>query len=268
MSQLSISVVTYHPNAKMLTDTLKTLGDAVAYARQHGVLRGADLCLVDNGDDRGLLEELGGVWQEPKHLISGQGNVGFGRGHNLALAHHTGDFHLILNPDVYIEQEAISKALSFLQAHPDCALLSPLIVDEGQAPHYLCKRYPSVFDLFLRGFMPETVRKIFHRRMDAYELNDKNDEPVLWNPPIVSGCFMLFRSEVLKRLKGFDPDYFLYFEDFDLSLRAGKTCQIAAVGEVRIAHFGGGASRKGWRHVVMFCSSARKFFSKHGWKFW
>jgi GT2 family glycosyltransferase len=77
---------------------------------------------------------------------------------------------------------------------------------------------------------------------------------------------MLWRRDVLTVLKGFDPRFFLYFEDFDISLRAGKVTRVAAVAVVRIAHFGGGAARKGWKHVRMFARSARLFFGLHGWK--
>ena len=79
-----------------------------------------------------------------------------------------------------------------------------------------------------------------------------NNHDVLWDPPIVSGCFMLFRTDVLQQLEGFDPRFFLYFEDFDISLRAGRVSRIAYVPQVKVVHHGGHASRKGWRHIWMF----------------
>lgn len=93
-----------------------------------------------------------------------------------------------------------------------------------------------------------------------------NEFDVVWDPPIVSGCFMLFRTEPLKALKGFDPRYFLYFEDYDLSLRTAKLARIAYVPAVRVIHHGGGASRKGMAHVRMFVASAFKFYNRFGWK--
>ena len=87
-----------------------------------------------------------------------------------------------------------------------------------------------------------------------------------FDPPIVSGCFMLLRTPVLKQLGGFDPRYFLYFEDFDLSIRAARMTRIAYVPSVRITHLGGQAARKGLKHVRMFITSAYKFYSRHGWR--
>jgi GT2 family glycosyltransferase len=93
-----------------------------------------------------------------------------------------------------------------------------------------------------------------------------NDRDVVWDPPIVSGCFMLFRTALLKGLAGFDPRYFLYFEDYDLSLRAHEHARVVYTPAVRVLHHGGGASRKGSKHIQMFVSSAFKFFNRFGWK--
>ena len=86
------------------------------------------------------------------------------------------------------------------------------------------------------------------------------------NIPIISGCFMLCRSDAIARVSGFDPGYFLYFEDFDLSLRVGDSAALAYVPAMRIKHGGGGSARKGLKHINMFVRSAGRFFSKHGWR--
>ena len=79
---------------------------------------------------------------------------------------------------------------------------------------------------------------------------------------------MLARAEVLRALGGFSSRYFLYFEDFDLSLRLGRIAAIAYVPAVRIVHLGGEAARKGRLHQRLFLRSALTFFGSHGWKLW
>ncbi|WP_421235354.1 glycosyltransferase family 2 protein [Aeromonas enteropelogenes] len=194
-------------------------------------------------------------------------NIGYGEGHNKCLS--PGDYHLILNPDLEVAPDALQKALEFMEKHPECGLLTPHATwDDGQVQR-LCKRYPTVFDLLLRGGAPAFVKRIFQKRLDHYEMADLlNEWDILWDPPIVSGCFMLFRTEVLHKLGGFDPRFFLYFEDFDLSLRAGKISRIAYVPQVKVVHHGGHASRKGWRHIWMFGRSMVTFFNIHGWRWW
>ncbi len=180
-----------------------------------------DLFLIDNGGSAEALAglELPAGWTV--HHISGHGNVGFGRGHNLSLD-GAGDFHLILNPDLELAPDALVEARAFMAAHPECGLLAPAAPLGRRAhPSISCKRVPAVFDLFLRGFAPGWLRRCLNaRRMPATRCRTFIGEQVVWDPPLVSGAFMLFRTSVLRRLGGFDPDFFLYFEDYDLSLRA------------------------------------------------
>lgn len=154
-----------------------------------------------------------------------------------------------------------------MNEHPDCGLMSPQATWDNGSVQRLCKRYPSsVFDLLLRGFAPRSIKNIFNKRLAHYEMADViNANDVYWNPPIVSGCFMLFQTEVWKQLGGFDPRFFLYFEDFDLSLRT-KRVNVAYVPSVKIIHHGGHASHKGWWHINMFTRSMVTFFNIHGWR--
>jgi GT2 family glycosyltransferase len=77
---------------------------------------------------------------------------------------------------------------------------------------------------------------------------------------------MLARTALFVKLGGFDPRFFMYFEDYDLSLRMGREAAVAYVPQARIVHHGGEAARKGWRHVAWFVTSAGRFFARHGWK--
>ena len=77
---------------------------------------------------------------------------------------------------------------------------------------------------------------------------------------------MLCRTELLQKVQGFDENYFLYFEDFDLSLRIGKIADIVYLPSMRIVHAGGHAARKGIRHLLMFVKSAWYFYNTYGWR--
>ena len=85
------------------------------------------------------------------------------------------------------------------------------------------------------------------------------------NMSIVSGCFMFCRSENILQVRGFNTFYFLYFEDFDLSLRVGQDAKLAYVPDMKIRHDGGHSALKGAAHIVMLMRSAYRYFSRHGW---
>ena len=97
-------------------------------------------------------------------------------------------------------------------------------------------------------------------------MRDVIGDQVVWDPPLVSGACMLFRTAVLREAGGFDPRFFLYFEDYDLSLRVARKTRIAYVPAVKVVHHGGHAARKGLRHIGLFVRGAATFFRLHGWK--
>jgi GT2 family glycosyltransferase len=145
-------------------------------------------------------------------------------------------------------------------------MLAPDVRGAGGERQYLCRRYPSLFVLFLRGFAPAWMKRRFRPLLDRYELRDRMDAEVVRDVPIASGCFMFARRDVLAAVGGFAPEYFLYFEDYDLSLRIRRRSEIAYVGRVKIIHHGGEAAKKGSTHVRLFLASALRFFRTHGWK--
>ena len=110
------------------------------------------------------------------------------------------------------------------------------------------------------------MQSLFTARLRRYERAELAFDAPLTDAVIVSGCFMLMRRAVWERAGGFDPAFFLYFEDFDLSRRVADHAEIHRVPACRIVHGGGQASRKGWRHINLFMRSAARFFSKHGWR--
>jgi GT2 family glycosyltransferase len=77
---------------------------------------------------------------------------------------------------------------------------------------------------------------------------------------------MLARGALMRDSGGFSSRYFLYFEDYDLSLRLRRRTDIAYVPSVRIIHLGGDAASKGARHTLLFLRSAVTFFRTYGWK--
>lgn len=269
IADFSVSVVVYRPNMALLERTLSSLATAYVELRAERPGSTLGLCVVDNGGLPDFTAALKALEAEGIgcQILSGQGNVGYGRGHNLAIERANSRYHLVLNPDVEIAGDALAKAREFFEHHPRAGLITPRISDDAGRLLYLCRRYPTLLDLFVRGFLPGSARRFFAKRLARYEMRDLiNERDVVWDPPIVSGCFMLFRTKVLKQLQGFDPRYFLYFEDYDLSLRTREFARIAYAPMVSVLHHGGGAARKGASHIRMFIASAFKFYRRFGWK--
>lgn len=271
---LSISVVTYAPDLGILGRTLSSLNEALSQARSAQLIGHVSLYLVDNGPGmecglklRAFLETATDrCGSDSAEIISGHGNVGYGKGHNLAILRSSADYHLVLNPDVILDPQAIGEAARFMTAHDDVGLITPAACGVDGQPQYLCKRYPAVTDLLLRGFAPRRIQDVFRSRLDCYEMKSRMLNGPVLDIPIASGSFMFLRRRVLEAVGSFSDAYFMYFEDFDLSIRISRASRIAYVPSVKIVHLGGNAAAKGWRHIAMFIRSLFTFYRRHGWK--
>ncbi len=270
MKSIAISIVIFKPNIKILISALESLTTAVdklSVEESYEVL----LIIFDNSvEDReeNLEQLIKRVWSRPVKFIRSKKNLGFAIGHNQAIKLSRHEYHLILNPDVILDEHALVVALNYLQNHPQIVLVSPYACSEDGKRQYLCKLYPTVFDLFLRGFSPKWGQQFFARRLAEYELKGKTEKLELVTVPIVSGCFMLLRRQTFEAVGGFSEKFFLYFEDFDLSIKLQQLGDLAYVPDVKIIHFGGQAAKKGIRHIFLFIRSMCLFFNRHGWRWY
>lgn len=264
--ELAISLVVYAPDFPVLERTLAALERARAHAVAHGALAGSNLTLVDNGPPPGSAARLRAMVPGARLLEPGR-NLGFGAAHNLALRDAPAEFLLVLNPDAELAVDALTAGLALLRARPEVALIAPQVDSGPGGPRHLCKRDPDPWTLLVRGFGPAWLRRACRARLDRYAMADLDPDAERPDVPHASGCCMLLRASAFRTAGGFDERFFLYFEDLDLcrSLRAGGG-QILYAPSVRVRHHAGGAARKGWRHVRLFCGAGWRFFRKHGFR--
>ena len=267
MTTLSVSIVTYDVARELFVSVLDALSAAINETVSNNLVTAHSVVIVDNGDDSDFLRETVKQFDTLQcRIIDNSQNTGFASGHNRALQDCDADIHLILNPDALLAPDALSVGLSYLEKNPETVLISPYAENPDGSQAYLCKRYPTVLDLFIRGFLPASLRRRAATRLARYECQDFSATEATKGVPIVSGCCMLLRTSAIRSIDGFNEKYFLYFEDFELSLKIAVLGSIDYLPDMRIVHHGGMASRKGLKHIGMFCKSAFTFFRQNGWK--
>lgn len=268
--KLSIAIVVHATPAAMLEACLSALHQSLK--RLPGLTDGSRLLIIDNSpphqrlpdSQREVLLSLCPVADARWILLDT--NRGYGQAQNQALPWLGSDWHLLMNPDVMLDPDALATGVAYLQDHAETGLVAPAMRDGQGTPLYLCKRHPSLGILLLRAFAPGWLKQPFRHRLAHYEARDLQigTEPVS-AMPIASGCCMLLRSALFRELGGFDERYFLYFEDFDLSLRLRQRANITWLPGMTAIHHGGHAARKGWRHIAWFIRSGWRFFRRFGW---
>jgi len=220
--------------------------------------------------DKVILVDNGGCdWanrlDNPKiSYIKAERNGGFGYGHNLAIHKyaHLSDYYLICNPDIGFDPKELEKLLEIAKASPR-GLYSPKIIYPDGTDQYGQRLLPTPLNLFARRFLPDYVSKKLDDRYLLKTLEIEMPVPV----PSVSGSFMLFRSECLLTLGGFDERYFMYMEDIDLSRRCAVKFGVLYVPSACVIHEHQQASYKNKALLKAHIISAIKYFNKWGWVF-
>lgn len=191
-------------------------------------------------------------------------NLGYGRAHNLAIDQSRGKcrYHLVLNSDIVFDASVIDALLNFMESRPDAGLVMPMVrYPDGQLQH-LCRLLPNPMTLIGRRFFGWT--KWAKQLNDRYELHDWAYDRIA-SFPFLSGCFMFMRRSVLDEVNGFDPRYFLYAEDLDLSRRIHMVSETLFYPGVSIVHEYRSLKRRSWRQWLYAIRSLSQYFSKWGW---
>src|SRR5690554_3340481 len=146
-------------------------------------------------------------------------NLGFDSSHNLSMNISIKDnvkYHFIVNPDVYFKSDVITNMVNYMEENPDVGMLMPKILNLDGTVQFLPKLLPSPYSLLMRKFkFPKSIYKKF---INKYELREV-DENLVYNAPVLSGCFTLLNTEALREVGLYDDRFFMYFEDWDLSRR-------------------------------------------------
>lgn len=234
--KLSISIVLYGESFVEIRDCLLSVLSSIPQDISY------EITLVDNGalaleKNNDLAINIKNCFVNlPIFYIVSSKNGGYGYGHNQAIGKSEAEYHLILNSDVYLMPDSLEKALDFMQRHPFIGLLVPDVYDMNEKRVHLCRYNPSLWISFLRRFAPNFFKKMFHKQLNHFQMQDKNYNEAIFNLSNPTGCFMFCRLDLLKRLGGFDEKFFMYYEDSDLGRRMARISQVAYSPEVRIKH--------------------------------
>ncbi|KUJ58274.1 glycosyltransferase [Chryseobacterium aquaticum] len=195
-------------------------------------------------------------------------NPGFGAAHNIAILksiEEKSKYHLVLNPDIYFEKGEIEKMFYFLEDNKDFGQLMPKILSPDNSIQYLCKKNPTFFDLFARRFLPKSIQAFYKKRMDSYQYKNYDYDNIIYDVPYFSGCFMLFRTSSLEKIKGFDEKIFMYIEDADITRRMLQEFRTIYFPKAQVYHHYEKGSYKSFRLMIYNIQGAIIYFNKWGW---
>ncbi|MBC8199092.1 MAG: glycosyltransferase family 2 protein [Desulfobacteraceae bacterium] len=204
---LSIIVVSYN-TADLIGNCLKSVFAASNITKE--------IFVVDNASTDGSVTLIKKNFPAV-YLIANMENRGFAAANNQMLPQCKGKYIFFLNPDTEVVPDTFSKAISFMDANSHIGLAGTKIINpDGTLQWSVSYKYPG----------------------QKHTTNELSELP--GNIACVLGASMIARSELVKKIGGFDEDFFLYGEDQDLCLRIRKLgYEIGYIDSATVVHLGG-----------------------------
>lgn len=188
-----------------------------------------EIIVVDNNSEVGSVNYLISKYPEVRFIFSEE-NLGFGRANNLGVSYANGKYLFFLNPDTLLLNNTISILYEFMEANPQTGACGGNLYKQDNTP---------AISFHTMDFYTREWRILLNKKWPlGFNITDKPQDV-----SVIMGADLFIRRDIFNRLKGFDPDFFLYFEEVylcDLVRRTGY--KVTSVPQARITHFEGAAA--------------------------
>jgi N-acetylglucosaminyl-diphospho-decaprenol L-rhamnosyltransferase len=217
-----------------------------------------EVVVVDNASTDASVEIARGYGAK---VLENHANLGLSRAINMGVAVTGAPWLLIANPDTWLSPGSLRRMLATGASDPRTGCVGPHLANPDGSDYPTGRRFPSL----LMGSVHAALAPVWPdnpatRRYHMAGVDRSRPLTVDW----VSGACMLLRRQAFEEVGGFDPAYFMYFEEMDLCLRlhrAGWRVVFDPLAEVK--HVVGGSTRSApYRKVVHHHASALRFYCR------
>ncbi|WP_231427184.1 glycosyltransferase family 2 protein [Pedobacter sp. Leaf250] len=259
---VSIIIVNYNTTAL----TLQCVNSIIEHTKNLDY----EIIVVDNASmDKtiyGLKQKFPDV-----HLLLNKNNEGFGRANNLAMEMAKGEFVFLLNSDAYLISNAVEQFLIFMRNpnHQKYGVCGGELLTGDDRETVSFGNFPNLFGIFSMFGLYLFFREKYQQK---YLLGVVNYNDHIKEVDFISGAAMFIRKSAIELVGPFDPDFFLYFEETELSFRIAKTgLKSIILPYIKIIHLEGGSqisSKFNYIRYQNFAVSRQLFYQKSHSKFY
>jgi GT2 family glycosyltransferase len=249
----SASIVTFNNTAEV-PELLNSM-------ERHTDLGELELFVIDNASTDGTAELIKTRFPWVR-LLQNEQNLGFGIAHNRVLPLLRSRYHVLINPDVIFVEDVLGPLFAYLDEHPEVAMVTPRILNPDGSEQKLPKLQPRPKYLAARRF---EQRFGWAQRLcrEYVRADEEFSEPT--QIETCTGSFSVIRTEVLRRIGGFDARFFLYFEDNDLSRQAHEHGSLIFYPHATVIHRYQRLAMSDNRTFLRQIRSMIRYFNKYGW---
>ena len=212
--------------------------------------------VVDNGSDDGSVGMLGSLREDVDVIRTGE-NVGFGRAVNRGLELSEAPFVAVLNPDVILNPDALTKMVRFLASEGRAGIVGPRLYDRCGRIRRSCGSSLNLLGEVCRKLLLHIVFPLFKVTRRSPDTLDETG----W----VTGACFVSRRAAIQDVNGMDDRFFMYYEDVDLCLRMRRAgWRVFYEPQAEGLHAGGWSSKHAYEEMLMASEASHDYFvEKH-----
>jgi len=231
--EISVVVVSYNTR-DILRRCLAQLRAALAGIRGEAIV-------VDNASADGSADMVADEFPEMR-LLRSSVNLGFAAANNRGFELARGRYVVLLNPDAFVGDGALARALAHMERSPRVGLAGGRLQDPDGRLQPSGRLFPSLLNelLVTSGLAARYAGSRLFGRFDRSWADPGRPARVDWVP----GAFTIIRREALARTGGFDERFFMYYEEVDLCRRmADAGYEVWYWPDIVVTHIGGASSK-------------------------
>ena len=231
---MNVSIILVNFNTKKLTcECINSIKSHVSKHLEYEII------VVDNASSDGSQEEFSKI--EGIKLVLSPENLGFGRGNNLGASHASGEYLFLLNSDTILLEDSVTKLHDFFKRNENSfkiGTLGCLLVDQNQGENASAFRFSNV-----KSVISDTLKGLLSKFFKFKAPEEYDFKQSYLKVDYVIGADLMIKNSVFKEMKGFDDDYFMYFEEADLQKRIlKKGLNAYIITDTKIIHLEGGST--------------------------
>ncbi len=229
--KLSIVIICWN-DLKVLPDCLKSIFEQTTDTE-------FEVVISDNGSTDGSRDWVRSHYPQCR-IVENNANIGYARGNNAGIraCAADADYILILNPDTIIHHRALDKWVAWADSQPEVGAFGCRVLNSDGSYQHPARPFPTIWRYWVAALYLRPLARLNARFIsDTYTGWDGTTaRDIDWQ----SGCCIMLRGQLLRRLNGFDERFFYHFEEVDLCKRVWQESQrIAYTPTVVITHLGG-----------------------------
>lgn len=248
MKKIDLSIIIVSFNTQQLLDECL----ASLYTSLSGCLFTFEVIVVDNASTDGSLELLSKKYSKVR-VIANTSNQGFGRANNQGIQASFGEYILLLNSDIVVQNAAISKLFHYTKTLPINSLVGGKLFNTDGSPQASCGGAYTLLNIFIALFLKGDYTGLTRSSPDTIREVD-------W----VMGACMLTSRSFYDTVGWFDEGIFMYMEEIDLQYRAQKKgYKIFFYPEAHFIHVGAASSSGRATPILNVFRGFKFYYKKH-----